>query len=262
MPGVLFSFAGLPRNGVTGLDIFPTQKIIGMSPKSPTQSKHKEVSEDSDSDLDVRRGPSKPTVVHSGLVPGNAVKDMLAQSRAARAEELQAGEHHGQAVAPVHRIGGRVVSRDEWQESQLRLDPKFRRLRKRELDEEFEREQAAKLRKGLEQSSERMAKAEEALRIASEPMGRTSVREEVDEEMRRRERWDDPMSRMKAVPAAVASDKPVSRFNPPPNRFNIPAGYRWDGVVRGTDFEQRWFERTNEMTSKKRNEYTYAPISD
>ena len=185
----------------------------------------------------------------SGLVHGHEVKAMLEESRAARMNALEAGDDHGQGVAPTHRIGGRLVTQAEWNEEQLRNDPKYRKQRRREIDADFEKSQSADWKFGLEQSGERLSKAEDAVRIASEPIGSASLAAEVDEDLRKRARWDDPLSHMDASRRVEDDRKPRSRFQAPPNRFNIAAGYRWDGVVRGNEHEKRWFERSNEVKS-------------
>jgi hypothetical protein len=214
---------------------------------------------DADSDLDVRR-PTKAArsttdeqAVPSGLVHGHAVKEMLDRSRAARASLLTGGDEHGAGVAPVHRVSGRIVSKEEWKEERDKLDPRFRRQRQRELDKEFDRTAKHEWKQGLEQSSARMAKAEEALLISSEPLSRTDLRYDYEDELRSKKRWDDPLSRAHVTSQPDVSDfaKPRSKFQAPPNRFNIQPGYRWDGVVRGNDFEALWFERSNEMKSKR-----------
>jgi pre-mRNA-splicing factor CWC26 len=210
------------------------------------------VNEDSDSDLDVRRPPAKKQDVAalSGLVHGKDVKAMLDQSRSAREATLMDDGGHGRHEAPVHRVGGKIVSKEEWKESQRSMDPRFRRERQRELDREFEKKQRSEWKQGLDQSAERQAKAEEAFRIASEPIGSNSSRRAYDEELRGKQRWDDPLS-CPSLHANEDLERPRCRFQAPPNRFNIQPGYRWDGVVRGNDFEKRWFERTNEAASKR-----------
>ena len=205
----------------------------------------------SDSDLDVR-GPSKPHIpVPSGLVLGNEVKSMLEQSRSARETLLLDGEgDNGRQQTAVHRVGGKIVTRDEWKEKQRNIDPRYRRERKRELDRQFESRQKTDWKHGFEQSAERIGKAEQAHKVASAPMGSASLRKDYEEELRTKNRWEDPMNRQTSR-REDDSFKPRCRFQPPLNRFNIPPGYRWDGVIRGNDFESRWFEKSNEANSKK-----------
>ncbi|CAI5743763.1 unnamed protein product [Peronospora destructor] len=44
----------------------------------------------------------------------------------------------------------------------------------------------------------------------------------------------------------------------PPNRFNIMPGYRWDGVVRGTNWEEKIMMRQNTKTAVSEEAYKYA----
>ena len=217
-------------------------------------------SDDSDSDLDVRRSSSKQVKsqatssgMRSGLVHGHGVREMLEESRIARERELgESGAN--QSTSTVHRIEGRVVSAQEWSESQLKQDPRYRRERQRELDREFDKAQNTSWKQGIHQSEERRKRAEEALAIASEPIGQTRHREEIDNELKQKPRWDDPL----AVCTTSSSKPVVCPYSAPANRFNIPPGYRWDGVVRGNDYEQRWFERVNERKDLDSRLYKFS----
>jgi pre-mRNA-splicing factor CWC26 len=180
----------------------------------------------------------------AGLVRPEEVRVMMESSRNERARNLASdGAAQGETV---HRVGGRVVSEAEWRESRQLQDPKYRKERQRELDREFSerQEKEAGWGRGMEQSSDRLRKAEEAARFASLPIGLSSSAQESIN----RSRWDDPLNRIKSeyVSPVATSSKPISMYQAPSNRFNIRAGYRWDGVVRGTNYEQRWFERQNE----------------
>lgn len=44
---------------------------------------------------------------------------------------------------------------------------------------------------------------------------------------------------------------PVSQFSAPANRFGIKPGYRWDGVVRGNQFESKFLKNQNALQSEK-----------
>ncbi|KAF9956098.1 hypothetical protein BGZ72_003035 [Mortierella alpina] len=91
--------------------------------------------------------------------------------------------------------------------------------------------------------------AEEKLK----PLARYKDDAELNEELKERDRWNDPAA--KFLTGVKKSKKagpkyPLYQGNIPPNRFNIRPGYRWDGVDRSIGFEQDYFQR---MNTKKHN---------
>ncbi|KAF8926961.1 hypothetical protein BGZ58_010742 [Dissophora ornata] len=102
--------------------------------------------------------------------------------------------------------------------------------------------------KGLVQ---REAEADKKKREEEEkfkPLARFKDDSELNEEMKERERWNDPAAAFLSgtKKAKKATRKyPLYQGNIPPNRFNIRPGYRWDGVDRSNEFEKSYFERMN-----------------
>jgi hypothetical protein len=45
---------------------------------------------------------------------------------------------------------------------------------------------------------------------------------------------------------------------PPPNRFHIRPGYRWDAIDRGNGFENMLLKKMSDKNSFKEDEYRWA----
>ncbi|KAI0087424.1 Pre-mRNA-splicing factor of RES complex-domain-containing protein [Irpex rosettiformis] len=117
--------------------------------------------------------------------------------------------------------------------------------RKREKEEK----EAAKMEwgKGLVQKdeAEQRRKDHEAMRAA--PFARTKEDVVMNEALKAEERWNDPAAAFLTKKRIKGPRKPeYAGPPPPPNRFAIKPGYRWDGVDRGNGFEKKFFQKQNE----------------
>ncbi|KAJ7997504.1 hypothetical protein DPEC_G00229710 [Dallia pectoralis] len=109
--------------------------------------------------------------------------------------------------------------------------------------------------KGVAQGQMQQQNVEDALKESQKPLARSRDDQDLDKMLREQEREGDPMlammrrkkerdNKLRGVKAKPCYKGPA----PPPNRFNIPPGYRWDGVDRSNGFEQKRYSR---MSDKK-----------
>ncbi|KAF9436030.1 hypothetical protein BGZ76_004988 [Entomortierella beljakovae] len=107
--------------------------------------------------------------------------------------------------------------------------------------------------KGMVQREEEADKKKREQEEKLKPMARFKDDEELNEELKERDRWNDPaamfLSSTKKTKKS-ARRYPLYQGNIPPNRFNIRPGYRWDGVDRSNGFEKSYFQRLNAEKNK------------
>lgn len=98
--------------------------------------------------------------------------------------------------------------------------------------------------KGLVQREEEQARKKRMEEEKFKPLARYKDDEELNEELKDRDRWNDPAAMF--LTGVKKSKKTAPKFplyqgNFPPNRYNIRPGYRWDGVDRSNGFEKDYF---------------------
>ncbi|KAF9955205.1 Pre-mRNA-splicing factor cwc26, partial [Modicella reniformis] len=115
--------------------------------------------------------------------------------------------------------------------------------------------------KGLVQREDEAERKRREQEEKFKPLARYKDDEELNEELRERERWNDPAAMF--LTGKKKSKKAVRRYplyqgNVPSNRFNIRPGYRWDGVDRSNGFEKSYFERMNAQKNKAAEAHAWS----
>ncbi|KAG3116652.1 hypothetical protein PI125_g4462 [Phytophthora idaei] len=142
--------------------------------------------------------------------------------------------------------------------------------RKREEREEYE------WGTGEVQKRERKSQQELLEQMKKTPFARHEDDEDLERKRRERVRAFDPMNskvfqedplaegkakKKKRSKKDKKTNKARSKYAGPPaptNRFGIQPGYRWDGVVRGTNWEEKIMMRQNANAAVSEEAYKYA----
>ncbi|OAV93292.1 hypothetical protein, variant [Puccinia triticina 1-1 BBBD Race 1] len=162
------------------------------------------------------------------------------------------------------------VSDDEPEEETIYRDSQGRKIDTKQMRAEEKRRQARELEKkmkkmewgkGLVQREDRKTNAKELSKIASQPFARTIDDKELNDELKGKQRWNDPAARFLTKSSDSSSKSTKPKYNgppPPPNRYGIPPGFRWDGVDRSNGFEKKLFQTGNDQKRLRAEAYNYS----
>ncbi|ESQ33639.1 hypothetical protein EUTSA_v10007193mg [Eutrema salsugineum] len=271
-----------PRRSVKGSrdsDLSPQRKTVDSRRSSDN------VSRSSNFDSSPPRRPRRESPPHqtskeqrkTGLISG---KDIGSEYRKKKADEQlrfknMDSELTGQNAEAVFRdkITGKRITKEEYLQS------------KQKKVVEKPKEIKLEWGKGLAQKREAEARIQELELEKEKPFARTRDDPELDQMMKERVRWGDPMAhlvkkkqhetslvdlgddeKMKesgfVIPQTIPKHSWITRgLEPAFNRYGIKPGRHWDGVDRSNGHERDMLKRTNEKKATEREAYLWS-VSD
>lgn len=208
----------------------------------------------SDSDLSPpRRRAGSPGSQAPRMLSGGAAGLVSVETLRKEQEEIRRKEKQNKPLEEESR-NAQTVFRDK--SGRKRDIDAERQEQSRKAGEKAEKdEKYAQWGKGVAQGQMQQQNLADAIKEAHKPLARHIDDEDLDRMLREQEREGDPMAALlrkkKAKESKLKGIKEKPRYRgpaPPPNRFNIMPGYRWDGVDRSNGFEQK---RYNRIADKK-----------
>ncbi|KAK9898503.1 hypothetical protein P389DRAFT_177920 [Cystobasidium minutum MCA 4210] len=188
-----------------------------------------------------------------GLQTSSQLKEENARRRAAAEAEREAARALKQA-SESQGGGEETVYRDA---SGKKIDTKaakaeLARAKRKEMEKEMAKMEWGK---GLVQREGKEKRQREIDDMANRPFARHRDDEEINDELKEVQRWNDPAARFLSDKKDKTKKKGPTRPKysgppPPPNRFNILPGYRWDGVDRSNGFERELVQAANRRKVK------------
>ncbi|KZS93917.1 hypothetical protein SISNIDRAFT_478354 [Sistotremastrum niveocremeum HHB9708] len=142
-----------------------------------------------------------------------------------------------------------------------KIDTKAERAEAARKKRENEEKEAQKMQwgKGLVQREDEEKRRRELELEKTRDIARYADDADLNAHMKAEERWNDPAAAFLTKNRSKGPRKPM--YNgppPPPNRFGIRPGYRWDGVDRGNGFEKKLFQKGNDRQRRGLEAYQWS----
>ncbi|KAE8220942.1 hypothetical protein CF319_g5617 [Tilletia indica] len=114
---------------------------------------------------------------------------------------------------------------------------------------------------GIKQKEDQQVARQRLREEATTSFARHADDKKMNDTLRAVERSDDPaLAFLTKKRTSTTSGPAKPRYKgptPPPNRFGIQPGYRWDGVDRSTGFERMYFQKLNERKRRDASSRAY-----
>lgn len=187
---------------------------------------------------------------HAGLQTADQV---TAQLKRKQTEERQRFLDDGEEVSGR---GKETIYRDA---SGRIINVAMKRAEARKKSEEDAANAAADLeaQKGDVQRAQREQRRADLAEAKFLPLSRYADDMEMNEELKERERWNDPASQFLTKEGKGVGGKSLYQGPAMPNRYGIRPGHRWDGVDRGNGFEKEYFTAQNHRRNLKELDYAW-----
>lgn len=210
-----------------------------------------------DEDGEDVEGPVMASGAAAGLQTAEQVTAALKKKeRAEKRAMKEAGlDPTGKAQETIYRdASGRIIN-VAMKRAELRAKAEEEERKKRELEEN---------QKGDVQRQEQEERRQALVDAKVMTVARHADDKQLNDELKERERWNDPMAQMlgtrKSTKGGKAKSKAAGKTYQgafEPNRYGIRPGWRWDGVDRGNGFERKWFAARNKQKDRKDLEYAW-----
>ncbi|MCJ1281205.1 Pre-mRNA-splicing factor cwc26 [Xylographa opegraphella] len=199
-----------------------------------------------DSDLKNESG------IQAGLQSGAQVAAQIKRAKDLERRRFTEGgaEENGKGQETIYRdASGRIIN----------LAMKRAEARKKAEEEAAKAAAELEAQKGDVQRVQLAKRKEELAEAKFLPVARYADDEDLNDELKERDRWNDPAAQFlsKKKQGKSVTGKPLYTGPAMPNRYGIRPGYRWDGVDRGNGFEKEYFAAQNKRKNLKDLDYAW-----
>ncbi|PAV15091.1 pre-mRNA-splicing factor CWC26 [Pyrrhoderma noxium] len=202
----------------------------------------------------------KPQIVDTpftgGLLSASELKKRLPNQESGKGKARRTEQTEEEREE--ERLAQETVYRDA---SGRKIDTKAERAEAARKKREKEEREAQKMEwgKGLVQREDEAKRKAQLEKERNRDLAVYADDKELNEDLKARDRWNDPAAQFLTKKKSKGPQRPEYKGPPPPpNRFGIKPGYRWDGVDRGNGFEKKYFQAQNTKKRKVLESYQWS----